>query len=233
MNYDVNDVSVAKAARPLPDPSHGGSAAGFLLLSIDPSHPPGLADALARAVRDAGGAVLAAATADAAAWLEPGSPPRSTIVATFATPDDAVAAWPAIATGADGAADLVALAGPCLGADGRQDFPTRANAAPVETAGPSAFMVIQGVVTAAEPMARYRDIIFPMISARGGHYLVYLPRAQLTVLHGRWEQDALIVSQWPDAAAARDFWYCERYQTVAIPTRAGAGIFSVVLLPAA
>jgi uncharacterized protein (DUF1330 family) len=131
---------------------------------------------------------------------------------------------------AGGRPDIVALAGACLPEAGLPDFPTRENAAPMTSSGPAAFMVIEGTVTQREPMARYRDIIFPMISARGGYYLIYAPRNDIEILQGKWAHDALIVSRWPDAALARDFWYCDEYQNLAIPTRAGAGEFSVVLL---
>jgi uncharacterized protein (DUF1330 family) len=209
---------------------------GFLLLSVPgETARPALLDTLTRAVAAEGGVLLAVGPAADNAYLEIGTPPKSVIVATWPSQAAVIAAWPSIAgniAGADADA-LVALAGPCMAEDGLPDFPTRAAAAPMQSPGPPAFMVVEGTVTAAEPMARYRDIIFPMISERGGYYLVYLPRAQVSVLHGDWPWEALIVSRWPDAAAAHDFWYCDRYQKIAIPTRAGSGVFSVILLPAA
>ncbi len=221
----------------LTDNSEGADPVpGFLLLSVaGETAQPALLDALTSAVAAEGGALVATGAAADNAYLEIGTPPKSVIVATWPSHTAVLAAWPSIAqhiSGAD-ADSIVALAGHCLAEDGLPGFPTRANAAQVETAGPPAFMVIEGTVTAAEPMARYRDIIFPMISERGGYYLVYLPGDQVTVLHGNWPWAALIVSRWPDAAAAHDFWYSDRYQKIAIPTRTGSGVFSVVLLPPA
>ncbi len=213
------------------------SPPGFLMLSL-PASPVGAADPVsdwARVVEAEGGAIVAVGAASDNAYLEIGTPPKSIIVATWPSTAAVRAAWSAIARTiirGDGA-DLVALACPGLTEEGAADLPNPANAAPVDLPGPPAFMVIEGVVTDAEPMGRYRDIIFPMISERGGYYLVYLPRDRVTVLHGDWPQHALIVSRWPNAAAANDFWYSDRYQTLAIPTRTGAGAFSVVLLPSA
>ncbi len=209
---------------------------GFLLLSVPgATAQPALLDALTSAVAAEGGVLIATGAAADNAYLEIGTPPKSVIVATWPSQAAVLAAWPVIARKipGDSEAAIVALAGPCMAEDGLPDFPTRAAAAPVKSPGPPAFMVVEGTVTAAEPMARYRDIIFPMISERGGYYLVYLPGDQVTVLHGDWPWGALIVSRWPDAAAAHDFWYSDRYQTVAIPTRTGSGVFSVVLLPPA
>ena len=155
------------------------------------------------------------------------------VIATWPSEAAVHAAWPEIADDillGDGKADILALAGACLPEAGMVDFPTRENAVSMTSPGPAAYMVIEGTVTDWEPMARYRDIIFPMISARGGYYLVYASRNDIKILQGKWTEEALIVSRWPDAALPWDFWYCDEYQNLAIPTRTGAGKFSVILL---
>jgi uncharacterized protein (DUF1330 family) len=50
------------------------------------------------------------------------------------------------------------------------------------------------------------------------------------VLHGQWTDLIVAISRWPDIGRAHDFWFSERYQTVAIPTRTGAGRFDVQLV---
>jgi uncharacterized protein (DUF1330 family) len=206
---------------------------GFLLVTLTGAAMQAL-DPLTRVVAAAGGRVLAAEPAAVTVWLEHGTTPKLFIIATWDSEAAVLTAWgdiaPEIAALGCGSA-LVAIAGACLAEGGLPDFPTRENAAPTQSAGPPAYMLIEGTVTAPEPMRRYRDIIFPMISARGGYYLVYAPRDALTILTGEWGEDALIVSRWPDSAAAVSFWNSDRYQTVAIPTRAGAGRFSVTLSP--
>ncbi len=96
---------------------------------------------------------------------------------------------------------------------------------------PPAYMLVQGSVTKLEPIQQYVAIIMPMLRERLGYYVVYAEAPDVTVLHGSWNDQAFIISRWPTLAAAQDFWYCDRYQDVAIPTRTGHGAFTVLLMP--
>lgn len=78
-------------------------------------------------------------------------------------------------------------------------------------------------------MDAYRDIILPMLRERGAHYPLFELGGAVGVLHGHWQEGILAISRWPDLARAHDFWFSDRYQKVAIPTRTGAGTFDVQL----
>jgi uncharacterized protein (DUF1330 family) len=204
--------------------------AGTLLLT-SPDAEAAWPQQAASAIAAAGGQVLALGGAADSLALEPGTEPRALVIAVWPDLAGLLAAWPSLAPQLGrGAGRWLALAVAAAPLAGDGVFPSRANAAPVVSAGPRAYMLVEGVVTKPEPMARYRDMIFPMISARGGYYRVYAWRDAVTILAGDWPHQAVIVSCWPDPAAAHDFWFSERYQTQAIPTRAGAGQFSVLLL---
>ena len=56
---------------------------------------------------------------------------------------------------------------------------------------------------------------------------------EVTALSGVWRDQIFAISRWPTRAAAEDFWFCDRYQTQAIPLRVGYGRFDVNLLDAA
>jgi uncharacterized protein (DUF1330 family) len=96
---------------------------------------------------------------------------------------------------------------------------------------PPAYMLVQGSVTNLAAIQEYVGIIMPMLRERGGYYVVYAEAPDVTVLHGAWSEQAYIVSRWPTLALAQDFWFCERYQHEAIPTRTGHGAFTVLLMP--
>lgn len=108
--------------------------------------------------------------------------------------------------------------------------PTVANVVVPESAGPKAFMRVQGVITGdREPIMGYVGTIVPLIKERGGVYRIQALGNTVTVLKGRWEHHSLVVSEWPSAAEANDFWNCDIYQNVAIPLRKSVSDFSVLL----
>lgn len=119
---------------------------------------------------------------------------------------------------------------PAAGLPG-DDLPTIATVTPPRLPTPPAYMLVQGSVANLEPMQRYVEIIRPMLRERLGYYVVYAQAADVSVLHGTWAEHAFIVSRWPTLDAARDFWWCDRYQRTAIPTRTGHGEFTVLLMP--
>ena len=199
---------------------------GFLLLAGH-DRPVGWRRAAELAITAAGSTLLASVDAGQVEGLEAGSIPRSVVLSLWPSTEAAAATWNSIAL--PEFEGLLALAGACAPDHGNADFPGRAAAAAIAAPGPPAYMLIEGVVTAPEPIDRYRAIIFPMISAGGGYYLVYAHSKAVRLLAGDWSQQALIISRWPNIAAARNFWFSDRYQNEAIPCRAGAGQFSVLL----
>lgn len=184
-----------------------------------------------------GGTVLAAALPRDVDVLEAGS----RLAAVFIARWDDVASLDAFWTleGAGAFASAAAVPGsravsvkgvPRAGLPG--DFlPTVATVEAPSLGTPPAYMLVQGSVTGLEAIQEYVGIIMPMLRERCGYYLVYAEAPDVTVLHGRWVEQAFIVSRWPSIDAARDFWWCERYQETAIPVRTGHGAFTVLLMP--
>lgn len=67
-----------------------------------------------------------------------------------------------------------------------------------------------------------------LLEEAGGKYVVRAPGAQ--VLEGRGSEGAsVVISEWPDRAAALAFWYSEAYQA-AKALRAGLAEIDVVLV---
>jgi uncharacterized protein (DUF1330 family) len=172
--------------------------------------------------------------------LEPGAPGCHLWAAEFATRAARDAAWRTLESA--GVVDLltaqsppVVLAMDGLPPEGLPDpsIPTAANITPPDSAGPPAYMLIEGSVSDQARIDAYRDVILPMIGALGGFYTVFAFASDVAVLSGAWTDQVAIISRWPDVAAAHAFWLSERYQTVAIPKRLGAGDFRVWLAPEA
>jgi uncharacterized protein (DUF1330 family) len=188
---------------------------------------------IAAALERAGGTVLVQSPPTPLEVLEPGTPPEPTLIVRFAGIAALREAWQTV-DAQSLPPGFRAFAGAGLPPEGlpHSDLPTRANARPVEAEGPVAFMLVEGTATDQVRMGRYRDMIRPMILERGGYYVAYAPPAGVEVLVGERPPQALILSRWPTLGAARDFWYSERYQTEAIPTRTGAGEFRVLLFAA-
>ena len=184
-------------------------------------------DDWAAACAAARGEVVACAGADAVEPLEPGTLHTSLLIARFAFEGDLDAAWSRIAPALpDGAQALAAPGLPYEGWPGHA-VPTIATVDVPAGATPRAHMLIEGTGTDAARMDAYRDIILPMIAERGGYYTLFELGGSVRVLAGAWSEAILAISRWPTIAAARDFWFSDRYQTVAIPIRSGFGHFEV------
>lgn len=170
--------------------------------------------------------------------LEPGTKPSHLWAASFPTVAGRDAAWHALKNnggaalleGEDAAQVLGISAVPVEGFPGTE-IPTPASVTPPPHPGPRAYMLIEGTPLDQARVDRYRDIILPLISSRFAYYTVFELGANIQVLSGAWDEMIFAVSRWPDMAAAHDFWLSDRYQSVAIPTRTGAGRFSVMLAP--
>jgi len=193
---------------------------------------PNMIAAWTDAVSLARGTILAAAVPDAVEVLEPGTSHTGLIIARFAWAPDLDAFWA-------GAAPLVAaltqdsqvLAANGLAWEGWPGHmvPTIATVDVPAADGPPAYMLIEGTTFDQARIDDYRDIILPMLRARGAYYPLFELGGSVRVLHGVWREDIFAVSRWPSAALAHDFWFSERYQQTAIPTRTGAGRFDVQL----
>ncbi len=185
------------------------------------------------AIENARGTVLATGSDIDVHLLETGTPHGALIIARFAIPGDLDVFWHGAAERASAlpeAAQVLAAPGiPWEGQPG-DDRPTIASVIIPRSELPRAYMLIEGSVTDHAKMGAYRDIIVPMLRERGAYYVIYQTAAAIRVLHGQWHFGALILSRWPDVPAAQDFWFSDRYQSVAIPTRQGAGIFEVRLV---
>ncbi len=94
------------------------------------------------------------------------------------------------------------------------------------------YMLVQGTIHEAGALDGYRDFIQPMLKQRNGYYIFMARPGDVTVLEGDWDTaKSVLVSKWPSADLAKDFWYSEAYQKEAIPMRVGKSSFDVVLIP--
>jgi uncharacterized protein (DUF1330 family) len=200
---------------------------------------------LARAAADLrrqGAEVIAHAPAGRVSCLEPGTVGSGILLARWSEPGPAVSAAARSLVGAlrqsvpaDSVPLVLEVNGlPANGLPEMMEIPTVASV-PVAPKSPrNALMVIRGSVSDPARIDGYRDVILPMLKERGGYYEVFaLQPGEVTALSGAWTEQIFAVSRWPQRANAEDFWYSERYQTVAIPKRLGAGRFTVNLVDAA
>jgi uncharacterized protein (DUF1330 family) len=189
-------------------------------------------------IESAGGTVLASALPRDVQVLEAGTSLAAVLIARWPAEDMALAWWRSAHVQAAVAPILrlpgsraVAVRG-VPGAGLGDDFlPTAANVHAPRLETPPAYMLVQGSITNVPPIEQYAAIIMPMLRERYGYYVVYAEAPDVRVLHGHWAEQAYIVSRWPTLAAAQDFWTCDRYQDLAIPTRTGHGAFTVLLMP--
>jgi uncharacterized protein (DUF1330 family) len=188
-------------------------------------------------VRAAAGLVLAAAPPRDVEVLEAGTRLTAVFIARFDRSADLDDFWRR--AGADAFEPAAAVPGsravsvPGIPPGGLADafLPTAANVHTPARDTPPAYMLVQGSVTDPGPIGEYVSIIMPMLRERHGYYAVYATAPEVDALHGEWHEQAFILSRWPTLEAARDFWWCDRYQQVAIPVRTGHGAFSVLLMP--
>ncbi len=208
-----------------------GLAPGFLVLK------PASADAAllagwTRAIEAARGTVLAASAPADVEVLETGSVHTGLLIARFAWAPDLDSFW----TGAGQLAAALPAGSQALGAVGLPFegwpgslVPTLATVDVPASDQPRAYMLIEGSSFDETRMDAYRDIILPMLRERGAYYPLFELGGSVRVLHGAWSDGILAVSRWPDLGRAHDFWFSDRYQNDAIPTRTGAGRFDVQL----
>ncbi|HSN71877.1 MAG TPA: DUF1330 domain-containing protein [Steroidobacteraceae bacterium] len=211
----------------------------FMCLQVPDAARAGEAIAAAETfVREAGGMLLASGGYDGVELLEQGTPAAAVLIARWPSRDAFDAGWKEFGAGLEAAASaasgslLVAVPGlPVEGLPEQPAIPTVASVVPPASAEPPTYMLIQGRVFDQSRIDQYRDIILPMIAERGAYYIVFsLLPGEVRALVGAWTEQIFAISRWATHASAHDFWYCERYQKLAIPTRTGAGAFLVHLL---
>jgi uncharacterized protein (DUF1330 family) len=209
-----------------------GLAPAFLVLK------PATADAgwlatWTTAIEAARGCILAASARDGVEVLETGTFHTGLLMARFAHAPDLDAFWAtagALAAALPEGSQVLALPGlPWEGWPG-SFVPTIATVDVPASEDPRAYMLIEGTPGDEARMDQYRDIILPMLRERGAYYVAFELGGAIRVLHGQWTDLIVAISRWPDIGRAHDFWFSERYQTVAIPTRTGAGRFDVQLV---
>lgn len=179
-----------------------------------------------------GGRLVAARTIHDIEVLEPGSVPLHTWISLFPSMDAAKAAWNGM--------DRRELAKPeaphvlavrAMPSEGVEDdaVPTHVNVTPGPSQPPT-LMLIEGSSSDQAAMDRYRDVILPMLKARGAYYIAFELGGDVEVLSGQWAEAIFAISRWPSAHSARDFWLSNTYQEKAIPLRIDVSAFEVVTL---
>ncbi len=216
----------------------------FLLVELPGEHARQVRvlESLAGLVRSSGGQVLALAPAGKVSSLEPGTVAAGLLVSRW---NDRGAARHAVQSVLlshlldclpPGAGPVVlAVEGlPEGGLPEMPDIPTTASVPrPVSSQG-NVLLIVRGSAWDQARLDQYRDVILPMHKERGGYYEVFaVAPGQVEPIAGEWQEHIFAISRWPSRAAAEDFWYSERYQTIAIPLRLGAGRFSVHMIEAA
>jgi uncharacterized protein (DUF1330 family) len=187
-----------------------------------------------------GATVYLAAPLHQCRFLEPGSETGHAWAAQCPSKEALHVLWSDIAASGmiaaldDGRAPQC-LAIPNLPSEGLPDpsIPTAANTVSLASTQRLAYMLIEGAVSDQARIDAYRDVILPMIGDRGGYYTIFAFAEDIEILSGSWDHQVFIISRWPDLSVAHDFWLSDRYQTVAIPLRIGAGTFDVMVAEAA
>jgi len=102
--------------------------------------------------------------------------------------------------------------------------------ADIETPDASgAYMVVLGKNYESKDLAPYVQSLPPIYAKYGGRYVAL--STDYTVMEGDPDAQAVIISAWPNEAAAKAFWLSPEYREV-IKLREGIGEFDVITLPA-
>ncbi len=91
-----------------------------------------------------------------------------------------------------------------------------------------AYLVVTALVRDPAAVAAYQQRLdaLGLHAAHGGRTLL---RGRAAVPLEAWDGRAIVVSEFPDRAAAEAFWNDPRYQAEVKPMRAGAGTFHVAI----
>lgn len=214
----------------------------FVELAGEHANQVNILKGAANELHSAGAEVLAYAAAGRVSCLEPGTAGAGILIARLANTDAAMRAassvlLPYLKKSLQAGMVPLVLAVNGLPSNGLPDMMAIPTVASVPVAPPmprNALMVVRGSVTNQSQLDKYRDVILPMLKERAGYYEVFaVAPGEVTALSGVWRDQIFAISRWPSRAAAEDFWFCDRYQTQAIPLRVGYGRFDVNLLDAA
>lgn len=100
-----------------------------------------------------------------------------------------------------------------------------------QSAGPDAgtpcYMLVMGTVTDRESFKAYSAALPPLYARFGGRYLAI--KRGPPILEGVFEHESVLISAWPNCAAAQAFWTSPAYRDLA-QMRHDWGRFSVVLV---
>ena len=94
---------------------------------------------------------------------------------------------------------------------------------------PGAYMVVMGKDYVPADLAPYQATLPPIYEKYGGRYVALSTEPDFA--EGRNDYQAVVISAWPDAAAARRFWDSPEYRE-SVKLREGLGTFDVVIVPA-
>ena len=119
-------------------------------------------------------------------------------------------------------------------ADGETPTSDTANETPAETLSQApvtdgAYMLVQGKNYEPGSLAAYAAALPPIYAKYGGRYIAL--STDFDIAEGDNDSQAIIITAWPDADAARAFWDSPEYRE-AIKLREGIGEFDVVIIPA-
>ncbi len=91
-----------------------------------------------------------------------------------------------------------------------------------------AYLVVTAEIADPAPMAAYQKALADagLYEAHGGRTLV---RGRAAAGLEDWDGRAVVISEFPDRAAAEAFWASDIYQREIKPLRAGAGQFHVAI----
>lgn len=216
---------------------------GFLFIELAGEHANqvNLWSDVAAIVQAAGGTVFASGPAGRVACLEPATVAAGMLIAKWHDSESLTRGalgtiLPMIQAALPASTVPLMLrvnALPDAGLPEMMDIPTVASV-PVPPVVPrNAFLVVRGSAWDQERLNQYRDVILPMHKQRAGYYEAFaIQPGEVVALSGTWTEQIFAISRWPSRAVAEDFWYCDRYQTQAVPLRLGAGRFAVHMLDA-
>lgn len=91
----------------------------------------------------------------------------------------------------------------------------------------SAYLIIQATVHDWEKFKQYTDVVPGLVEQHGGKYIVM--DGQPEYIEGAFRPASVVVSLWPDKAAAQNFWQSDAYKQ-AKALREGTGVFNVMLV---
>ena len=109
---------------------------------------------------------------------------------------------------------------------------TSPNSAPdlvITADAPGAYMIVQGKNYAPQDLGPYAASLPPIYAKYGGRYVAF--STDYDIVEGTSDYQATIISAWPSAEAAREFWTSPEYRE-AIKLRDGIGEFDVIIVPA-